>query len=146
MESKEFKKLIDDYSEQLNLEKYNTAYFKESEDSIVFLILRKSGYSTKYYLRLKTQIKPFGVEFDKKEFIKHDVSDVILSLDSEAPELFDLERHFLDNERSKKLKQFFDKNVKNWIDIMLSKKSIINKFNQENMFLLPYTKSKLGLK
>ena len=146
MELKEFKDLIEMNCQKLHLEKYKTAYFSESEDSIVFLILRRSGYSSKYYLRLKTTLKPLEKEFDQKEFIKHDISDIILSIDSESPDLFDLENHITDSERREKMEKFFANNVANWIMSMLSKESILEKHRNENLFLLPYTKSKLWLK
>ncbi|APS40158.1 MULTISPECIES: hypothetical protein [unclassified Salegentibacter] len=146
MQSKEFKKLVESNSQKLNLEKYKTAFYAESEDSIVFLILRRSGYSSKYYLRLKTEIKPFKNDLDKEEFVKHDIADILLSLDSESPEIFDLENSLTDSERSEKMENFFTTTVKEWINNMLSKKSISDKHNYENLFLLPYTKSKLGFK
>ncbi|MEP6262828.1 MAG: hypothetical protein ABJ092_14725 [Gillisia sp.] len=146
MESKDFKELIERNFQKLNLEKYKTSYYSESEDSIVFLILRSSGYSNKYYLRLKTELKPLEKEFDKKEFIKHDISDILLSLDSESPEIFDLENQLPDYERREKVEEFFSNNVAKWISSMLSKTSILDKHNQENLFLFPYTKLKLGLK
>ena len=146
MESKDFRELIERNSQKLQLEKYKTTYYTESADSIVFLILVKSNYSEKYYLRLKTEIKPFEKDFDKEDFIKHDISDILLSLDSESPEIFDLENDLTDFERSEKMNQFFADNVEQWIKPMLSKESIIAKCNKEDLFLLPYTKSKLGLK
>lgn len=145
MESKDFKELIEENSQKLQLEKYKTAYYTENVDSIVFLILIRSRYSTKYYLRLKTEIKPLVKCFDKKEFIKHDISDILVSLDSESPEIFDLENHLTDSERSEKMKEFFVNIVEKWIKALLSKKSILDKYNEGNLFLLPNTKSKLGL-
>ena len=146
MESKEFRELIERNSKKLQLEKYKTTYYTESADSIVFLILVKSNYSKNYYLRLKTEIKPLEKDFDKKDFIKHDISDILVSLDSESPEIFDLENHLTDFERGEKMNKFFANNVEHWIKAMLSKESIIEKTKKENMVLLPYTKSKLGQK
>lgn len=146
METKDFKKLFEHNCENLNLEKFKTAFFTESNDSVVFLILRKSSYSKKYYFRVKTHIKPLENSFDKNEFIKHDISNILLSLDSEYLEIFDLENQLTDLERRQKMKEFFINNVANWIKILLSKNAIIEKFTEDNLFLLPYTKSKLGMK
>ena len=145
MEPKGFKELIKRNLQNLQLTKYKSAYYAESEESIVFLILRRSGYSNKYYLRLKTEIKPLENSFDKEDFIKHDVSDILLSLDSKSPEIFDLENDLTDSERGKKMQDFFDHTVKKYIKTMLSKKSIHDKQKQENLVLLPSTKTKLGL-
>ena len=146
MESKDFRELIERNSKKLQLEKYKTTYYTESADSIVFLILVKSNYSKNYYLRLKTEIKPLEKDFKKEDFIKHDISDILVSLDSESPEIFDLENHLTDFERGEKMNEFFTNNVEQWIKAMLSKESIIEKSNKKDLVLLPYTKSKLGLK
>ena len=139
MESKDFRELIERNSKKLQLEKFKTTYYIESADSIVFLILVKSNYSKKYYLRLKTEIKPLEKDFDKEDFIKHDIADILVSLDSESPEIFDLENNLTDFERSEKMNQFFADYVEQWIKAMLSKESIIDKYNKEDLFLLPYT-------
>ena len=55
---------------KLKLGKFKTAYFTESEDSLVFLILRKSGYSKKYYLRVKVELKPTEENFKEEKIAK----------------------------------------------------------------------------
>lgn len=145
MEVKIFKKLFDENCKKLGFEKFKTTYFKENDDSIIFLILRKSGYSTKYYLRVKVNLKPLEENFNKSEFIKHDISDILLSLDSELPEIFDLESNISDDERILKINIFFDNNVKSWIKILKNKDSIKSEFLQKNHYLLPYTKEKLNI-
>lgn len=145
MEVKFFKNLIVENCKNLKLEKFKTSFYYESNDSIIFIILRKSGYSTKYYLRIKTEIKPFENNFDKAEFIKHDICDILLSLDSENPEIFDLENNVSDNERTEKINLFFKNNVTKWIKILEDKEKIKSEFTKNNFFLLPYTKQKLGL-
>lgn len=107
MEVNFFKNLVYENCLKLNLEKFKTSYFRESKDSITFLILRKSGYSTKYYLRLKTVLKPLENSFEKSEFIKHDISDIMLSIDSEKPEIFDLENNIPDDIRIENINTFF---------------------------------------
>ena len=146
MEIKDFKNLFEYNCKNLNLEKFKTTFFSESNDSLVFLILIKSKYSNKYYLRIKTQIKPLENGFKKEEFIKHDISNILISIDSECFEIFDLENQMTDVERIQKMEVFFTNNVTNWIKIFSNKISIIEKFTEDNLFLLPYTKSKLGMK
>lgn len=130
---------------KLNFEKLKTAFFRESDDTLVFLIPRKSGYSNSYYLRLKVSLKPAEKNFDKIEFIKHDVGDIMMSIDVDNKELFDLENDLTDVERTAKLEVFFKTNVDLWVNNMLSKRKIVELHQKENFFLLPYAKSKLGL-
>ena len=145
MDTKIFKKAFAENCKALNLEKFKTSFFIESNDSIVFLILRKSGYSTTYYLRVKTDLKPLEEDFDREKYIKHDICDIFLSIDTELLELFDLENELSNELRLEKMQVFFKNNVANWIEILLSKQKIIEVFTKENYFLLPYTKSKLGI-
>jgi len=145
METKKFKEIFEENCRKLNLEKFKTSFFIESEDSIIFLILRKSGFSKKYYLRVKVALKPIESNFEKAEFIKHDISEIFLSLETESPEIFDLENQLLDSERLIKMQSFFLKNVENWIKILSSKSLIIENFNKEKLSLLPYTKNKIGV-
>ena len=146
MDTKLFRKSFQENCKSLNLEKFKTAFFKESDDSIVFLILRKSGYSTKYYLRVKIALKPLENNFSKEEYIKHDISDILLSLDSDLPEIFDLENNLSDELRLEKMKHFFENNISDWLEVLVDKQKIINVFVKKDYFLLPYTKEKLGIK
>lgn len=145
MENKVFKQLIEANSKKLKFAKFKTSFFRESEDAQVFLIPRKSGYSNYYYLRLKVVLKPIEQDFDKNEFIKHDVADILLSLDSDNRELFDLENELSDPERTRKMEDFFSNAVDLWVNRMLSKKDIIDLHHNGNFFVLPYTMEKLGL-
>lgn len=145
MEVNFFKNLVYENCLKLNLEKFKTSYFRESKDSITFLILRKSGYSTKYYLRLKTVLKPLENSFEKSEFIKHDISDIMLSIDSEKPEIFDLENNIPDDIRIENINTFFLKNVSEWLRILENKETIKSEFTRKAFFLLPYTKQKLKM-
>ncbi|WP_228237629.1 hypothetical protein [Allomuricauda sp. M10] len=137
MEVKCFKNLVNENCIKLNLEKFKTSYFKDSKDSITFLILRKSGYSTKYYLRVKTVLKPLENSFDKSEFIKHDISDILLSLDSENPEIFDLENNISDNIRTEKINAFFQNNVNRWLKILENKETVKSEFTKNGFFYYP---------
>ena len=145
MENKIFKQLIETNARKLNFEKLKTAFVRESDDALVFLIPRKSGYSNLYYLRLKVALKPAEKNFDKFEFIKHDVGDIMMSIDLDNKELFDLENDLTDVERTERVEIFFKSNVDLWVNNMLSKKRIVELHQKENFFLLPYAQSKLGL-
>src|SRR5690606_13432973 len=122
-----------------------TGFVLEGDDSAVFLILRRSAWSRYYYLRLKVELKPFEADFDKLAYTKHDLGDVMMSLDSEHSELFDLENELSDPERTKRLDSFFDTIVKQWISDMLVKRRIIELHQSGRLSLLPFVKSKLGI-
>lgn len=145
MDSKIFKNKIEKNLKNLSFEKFKTSFFKESNDSIIFIILRKSGYSNKYYFRVKVNLKPLNSDFDKTEFIKHDIAEIMLSLDSENLEIFDLDNNMSDDKRNHEIENFFQINLKSWFRILFHKDKIIEQFENNNLFLLPYTKAKLGL-
>ena len=145
MENRLFKHLIEENVKKLGFEKLKTSFFKESEDALVFLIPRKSGYSNTYYLRMKVELKPIKADFDRYEFIKHDVANITMSVDGDNRELFDLENGITDLERTRLLEEFFKTKVAFWVNKMLNKESIIELYQKENFFLLPNTRSKLGI-
>lgn len=147
MDSKTFRNIIDKNSQEIGfLSKWN-AWIKESDETTIALILRKSGYSNSYYLRIKINladsenIKP---EIDKN-WIKHDVAEILLSFDSNHLDLFDLENNLSDDTRENDLNEIFRTELKQLIKKLSSKSGIIEWAKKEDMFLLPYTKSKLGL-
>ncbi len=147
MDSKTFRNIIDKNSQEIGfLSKWN-AWIKESDETTIALILRKSGYSNSYYLRIKINlsdsenIKP---EIDKN-WIKHDVAEILLSFDSNHLDLFDLENNIRDETREIKLQEIFLTELKQLTERLSSKSGIIDWVKKEKVFLLPYTKSKLGL-
>jgi len=110
MDSKNFRKIIDTYLQEIGfLRKWN-AWIKETEETTIALILRKSGYSNSYYLRIKINltdsenIKPVI----DKGWIKHDVADILLSFDSNHQDLFDLDNDIIDDKRKNKLEKIFN--------------------------------------
>ncbi len=147
MDSKIFRNIIDKYSQEIGFQRKWNAWIKETEETTIALILRKSGYSNSYYLRIKINlsdsenIKP---EIDKN-WIKHDVADILLSFDSNHLDLFDLENNLSDDTRENDLQEIFRTELKQLIEKLSSKKRIMERAKKEGMFLLPYTKSKLGL-
>jgi hypothetical protein len=140
-----FKQKIKEEAEKIGYKKFKNSFFKEGEDSMIFMIPRKSGYSNKYYLRIKTQLKPLGPDFVKDKYIKHDVSDILLSLDCEDPETFDLDNNMEDSVRLEKLEFFFLNNVSGWTRILFEKNRIIEKYHEKELFLTPFIKNKIGL-
>jgi len=145
MENKHFKKLIEENIKKIGFQKLKTAFFKESDDTLVFLVPRKSGYSNLYYLRLKVELKPIEYNFVFSEYIRHDVADILMSIDTDMRELFDLENDLVDSERIEKMEEFFKGKVDTLVSIMLSKEKIINLSQNDDLFILPNTKTKLGL-
>ena len=82
----------------------------------------------------------------KADTLKPDIVYNLVKVDSVLVERFDLENLLTDSVRGEKISKLFTNYVEQWIITMLSKESIMNKSNKGNLFLLPYTKSKLGLK
>jgi len=145
MDTTTFKQKIKIEAENIGFKKFKNSFTVETKDSLIFLIPRKSGYSNKYYLRVKVELKPYNEEFNQDKYIRHDAGDVMLSLDSEHPKIFDLTNDISDLERSNSLEIFFRENVKSWINILSEKERIINYYRSGKLFLLPYTKNKIGI-
>jgi hypothetical protein len=147
MDRKIFRNIIDKYSQEIGFQRKWNAWIKETNETTIALILRKSGYSNSYYLRIKINlsdsenIKP---EIEKN-WIKHDIAEILLSFDSNHLDLFDLENNLSDDSRENDLQEIFHSELKQLIERLSTKKGIIEWSKMENMFLLPYTKRKLGL-
>ena len=145
MEIKNFRNEFDINCKKLNFKKFKSSYFLESSDTIIFILLIKSGYSKNYYFRIKTQIKPFEKNLNPTEFIQHDASDIMMSIESESPEIFDFENGLSGELRLEKLKYFFENNVANWVSILLNRQKIIEVFKNKKIFLLPNALEKLKI-
>ena len=66
METKDFKKIFNEIALENGFQNIFGAWFKESNESVVALILRKSNFSRLYYLRIKVNLKSaFGQVFEK---------------------------------------------------------------------------------
>lgn len=144
MDNKEFRRIINQGIKTLNLKKVGAGWITELNETIIGVILRKSGYGNQYYLILKVNIGT-NEKIDK-EWLKHDVADVLLSIDSENKECFDLENAMFDIERESKLKELMVVNLRMKIEKLSTKKGIVEMFENEGLFLLPNTKEKLSIK
>ncbi len=144
MENKIFKSIVDENIKKIGFEKKLGAWLKETQETIIALILRKSGYSNYYYLRIKVNIKPFNEEIDK-EWIKHDIADILFSFDSDHKILFNLENNLNDQDRQQKLISTIQNVLKEICLNLSSKDRIIELAKKKEVFLLPYTKEKLGI-
>lgn len=91
MDTKEFKKTFNRLALDNGFESDFGAWFKESDEVILALILRKSSYSKLYYLRIKLNLKSaFGKTFQReKEWIKHDVAHIMQGPSAEFTDIFD---------------------------------------------------------
>lgn len=147
MDSKDFRKIIDKDLQEIGLQSKWDAWIKETEETTIALILRKSGYSNSYYLRIKINISDkenIKSEIDKN-WIKHDIADVLLSFDSDYLDLFDLENDLIDDERKNMLNEILNSNLKELIGKLSTKNGIIDYAQKDKLFLLPNAKNKLGI-
>lgn len=148
MDTKEFKETFNSIALNNGFESDFGAWFKESEEVILALILRKSNYSKLYYLRIKLNLKnAFGQTFQReKEWVKHDVAHIMCGPSNEFMEIFDLENQLKDLERKQKMENLFLTNIKPMTSKILTRRGIIELHKGEDLFLLPAVKNELGIK
>jgi len=147
METVDFKKKFNEIAVANGFQSVFGAWFKESDESVVALILRKSDFSRLYYLRIKVNLKnAFGQKFEKnKEWVKHDIAHVMTGPGQEYAAALDLENKIGEIERIDKLEQLFANEINKLTDKVLTRTGIIDLHNNDNLFLLPAIKKELGL-
>lgn len=148
MDTKEFKKAFNDFALKNGFATEFGAWFKESEECVLALILRKSSYSKLYYLRIKVSFKQaYGRTFKKeKDWVKHDVADIMQGPSNDFQDLFDLENNLTDRQRLEKMAKLFLNHINPLTNKILTREGIIALHNTEDLFLLPAVKEELGLK
>ena len=148
MDTKEFKKTFNSIALNNGFENDFGAWFKESDDVILALILRKSSYSKLYHLRIKLNFKnAFGQTFQReKEWVKHDIAHILSGPSIEFTDLFDLENQLTDLERTHKLEKLFLTVIIPLINKLLTRNGIIDLNKTGQLFLLPAIKEELGIK
>ncbi len=146
METKDFKKSFDDTATANGFEKQFGAWFKESTECIVCLILRKSNFSKLYYLRIKVNFRhAYGLEFEKnKEWVKHDIADILVGPSREFDDLFDLEKEMPKDDRLKLMERLFGTDIHRLTEKLLYRDGIIELYKAGQIFLLPAVKLELG--
>ena len=147
MDSKDFKKSFNYFAVYNGFAMEFGAWFKESEECVMALILRKSNYSRFYYLRIKVNLKQAnGRTFKKeKDWIKHDVADILHGPSNDFQDLFDLENNLKDTLRLEKMEKLFLDQINPLTNKILTREGIIELHKTENLFLLPAVKEELGL-
>jgi hypothetical protein len=146
MEAKDFKKLFTEIAKKNGLVNEINALFKESDFALIALILRKSSYSKLFYLRIKVKLKTPGELFqEKKEWVKHDVSDILLGAEAKFNALFDLENQISDSERLNGLEDLFNTNLNELIKKTLDRDGLIELYKSGKLILQPAAKLKLGV-
>lgn len=147
METTDFKKKFHEIASANGFQSVFGAWFKESDESVVALILRKSNFSRLYYLRIKVNLKnAFGQVFEKnKECVKHDVADIMTGPGQEYAAAFDLENKMGEIERIDELELLFANEINKLTDKVLTRAGIIDLYKKDNLFLLPAIKQELGL-
>ncbi len=147
MDNKSFKKIISRNTLELGFKKKWSAWIKETDETIIALMLKKSVFYNRYYLQIKINIKGTTIEENvlTKSWIKHSVADIFLSFDSEYSELFDLDSNLVEGERKKELCNVYQNDLKHLVDKATTKEGIIELADRETILLFPYTRNKLGL-
>ncbi len=147
METTDFKKRFHEIALANGFQSFFGAWLKESDESVVALILRKSNFSRLYYLRIKVNLKnAFGQVFEKnKEWVKHDVAHIMTGPGQEYVAAFDLENKMEESERTDKLKLLFVNEINKLSDKVLTRTGIIDLHKNDNLCLLPAVKEELGL-
>ena len=127
-------------------ERHFGAWFKESTESILVLILVKSNFSRLYYLGIKVNLRhAFGREFEKnKEWVKHDIANVLVGPSKEFDDLFDLEKEMPKDDRLKLMDRLFRTDIQRLTEKLLSREGIIELYKTGQIFLLPAVKVELG--
>ncbi len=147
MDSKEFRKLISDLAIYHGFKKKFGAWFKESNECIIALILRRSGYGNFYYLEIKINLKKaFGKKYViEKGWIKHGFAHVHGGVLPNDNYLLDLDNPIDDLTRFNKLADIFANYLNPFTDKALSRNGIIDLYCKNEISLLPAVKNELGL-
>jgi hypothetical protein len=147
MDTKDFKEIFNDIALKNGFQNNFGSWFKESDETVIALILRKSNFSRLYYLRIKVNLKyAYGQTFKTdKEWVKHDVADVMLGIGKEYDDLFDLEKEIKERERVERLGELFSNVINQMTDKALTRNGIIELHKRNDLFLLPAVKKELGL-
>ncbi len=146
METKDFKESFDDLAIAHGFERQFGAWFKESTECILGLILVKSNFSRLYYLRIKVNLRhAFGREFEKnKEWVKHDIANILVGPSKEFDDLFDLEKEMSKDDRTKLMERLFSTDIQCLTEKLLYRDGIIELYKTGQIFLLPAIKVELG--
>ncbi len=148
MEIKELKNIVDSNATKNGFEKLFGAWFKESSETIIALILVKSNYSQTYYLRIKVNLKKaFGQTYTKdKDWVKHDIAHVLLQPDKKYNNYFDLTNTIKDLDRKEKIEELFFESIVPMTNLALTRQGLIELNKQGKLILFNTVKNELGIK
>ncbi|KAA5548269.1 DUF4304 domain-containing protein [Adhaeribacter rhizoryzae] len=129
MDNKQFKNIFNKVAKANGFKYVYSAWFKESEDSILVLSLQKSNFSNFYYLNIKTYIKDiFGQSHSISKELVRDIGDIFRREPKEFENLFNLESKLSELEREKEINNLFSSFLENYSNIMLEKRLIIAEY------------------
>lgn len=146
MDSKQFKNIFSKVAKSNDFSYLHSAWFKESSDSIIVLLLQKSNFENHYYLNIKTFIKGlFGNNYHVSKGLTKDTGDVFRREPTDYHAAFQLDSILSDEERKKVLMRLFETFLNPYSEIMLSREKIIQEQKQgnEQYYLLPSVKEQL---
>lgn len=138
MDSKKFKKIINEYFISYGLEKKGNYYYQKSEEIIFVVGLQKSSYSNSYYINIGYVIRPLNPNLEYPKDVDGDIRDRFsFKKNGKDNDLFELE-NFLDHD-DELLTNYLEKNLKEYLDGTLSIKGLKD-FLIKNPMLLYVTK------
>lgn len=144
MEPKEFKRVFSKVSKAHGFEYNYAAWFKESDDCIVFLDLQRSNYGPYYQLMIKTYIHfVFGTRYQKSKELVKDVGDTFRSTPTEYKDFFDLERVGDEADLTEKLNKVFSEFIVPYTNRALNRREIVELGKEGIVVLLPAVEKNL---
>ncbi len=100
---------------------------------------------TLLYITVGRNRPTYGREFDKnKEWVKHDIANILVGPSKEFDDLFDLEKEMPKDDRLKLMGRLFRTDIQQLTEKLLSREGIIELYKTGQIFLLPAVKVELG--
>jgi hypothetical protein len=145
MESKDIKKIFNEFAQSVNFQKAFGGWLKEGAESIIVLDLQKSNYGDYFELNIKIYVQGlFGKKYViNKELVKKDTGDIFIRQPNEYKEVFDFDKQIDDDLRKGKLEELFKKFIVPFTEKALTIKGIKELAQKEEIFLLPAVKEEI---
>lgn len=143
--NKNFKKLLNEIAVESGFEPAFGGWVKESNEFIIILELQKSNLGNYYYLNIKLYIKGlFGmIRCVNKELVKIDMGDLFTRQPVQYDAIFNLEDLVGNDERARKLEEFFIDFLIPFGNKAMTKAGIKELVGNKQLGLFPATKIEL---
>ncbi len=119
METKEFKKIIDDVFKSNGLDKKGSYYYKKSDEVIFIVGLQKSAYSNAFYINIGFILKKLNPNLEYPKDVDGDLRTRFSYKDGEkSMDVFDLEK--FNEGTSELIKKYLLENLSFYLNETLS--------------------------